>query len=63
MNIIFFSIFFLRQYFVAINVVLMRNLDSYCVRVGSLNVGTVTGRGRELGGYDGNEKGWSAVCV
>ena len=63
MNIIFFSIFFLRQYFVAINVVLMRNLDSYCVRVGSLNVGTVTGRGRELGGYDGNEKGWSVVCV
>ena len=63
MNIIFFSIFFLRQYFVAINVVLMRNLDSYCVIVGSLNVGTVTGRGRELGGYDGNEKGWSVVCV
>ena len=63
MNIIFFSIFFLRQYLVAINVVLMRNLDSYCVRVGSLNVGTVTGRGRELGGYDGNEKGWSVVCV
>ena len=26
------------------------------MRVGSLNVGTVTGRGRELGGYDGNEK-------
>ena len=63
MNIIFFSIFFLRQYFVAINVVLMRNLDSYCVRVGSLNVGTVTGRGRELGGYDGNEKVWSVVCM
>ena len=63
MNIIFFSIFFLRQYLVAINVVLMRNLDSYCVRVGSLNVGTVTGIGRELGGYDGNEKGWSVVCV
>ena len=41
----------------------MRNLDSYCVRVGSLNVGTVTERGRELGGYDGNEKGWSACCV
>ena len=40
----------------------MRNLDSYCVRVGSLNVGSVTGRGRELGGYDGNEKGWSVVC-
>ena len=33
----------------------MRHLDSYCVRVGSLNVGTVTGRGRELGGYDGND--------
>ena len=63
MNIIFFSIFFLRQYLVAINVVFMRNLDSYCVRVGSLNVETVTGRGRELGGYDGNEKGWSVVCV
>ena len=41
----------------------MRHLDSYCVRLGSLNVGTVTGRGRELGGYDGNEKGWSGVCV
>ena len=33
------------------------------MRVGSLNVGTVTERGRELGGYDGNEKGWSACCV
>ena len=66
MNIIFFSIFFLRlriAYLVAINVVFMRNLDSYCVRVGSLNAGTVTGRGRELRGYDGNEKDWSAVCV
>ena len=41
----------------------MRRLDSYCVRVGSLNVGTVTGRGGELGGYDRNEKGWSVVCV
>ena len=29
--------------------------------MGSLNVGTVTGRGRELGGYDGNEKGWGVV--
>ena len=35
----------------------------YCVRVDSLNVGTVTRRGRDLGGYDGNEKGWSVVCV
>ena len=33
------------------------------MRVGSLNVGSVTGRGRELGGYGGNEKGWSDVCV
>ena len=33
------------------------------MRVDSLNVGTVTGRGRELGGYDGNEKGWSVVGV
>ena len=33
------------------------------MRVGSLNVGTVAGRGRELGGCDGNEKGWSVVCV
>ena len=41
----------------------MRNLDSYCVRVGSLKVGKVTARGRELGGYDGNEKCWSVVCV
>ena len=39
----------------AINVVFMRHLDSYCVRVGSLNAGTVTGRGRE--------KGRSGVCV
>ena len=31
--------------------------------MGSLNVGTVTGRGRGLGGCDGNEKGWSVVCV
>ena len=54
MNIIFFSIFFFvaENNLVAINVVFMWNLDSYCVRVGSLNVGTVTGRGRELGGYD-----------
>ena len=29
----------------------------------SLNVGTVAGRGRELGGCDGNEKDWSVVCV
>ena len=35
----------------------------YRVRVGSLNVGTVAGRGRGLGGYDGNEKGLSVVCV
>ena len=33
------------------------------MRVGSLDVVTVTGRGRELGGYDGNEKIWSGVCV
>ena len=47
---------------VAINVDFMRNLDSYCVRVGSLNVGTVTGK-KELGGYDGHEKVWFVVCV
>ena len=41
----------------------MRYLDSYCVRVGSLNVGTVAGRGRDFGGYDGNEKGLSVVCA
>ena len=35
-------------YVVAINVVFMRNVDSYCVRVGSLNVGTVTGKGGSL---------------
>ena len=41
-----------------------RHLDSYCVRVGSLNVVTVTGRGCKLDGYFGNEKCWSAiVCV
>ena len=40
----------------------MRHLDSCYVRVGSLNVGTVAGRGRELGGYDGNEKDWNVVC-
>ena len=33
------------------------------MRVGSLNVGTVIGRGRVIGGYDENEKGWSVVCV
>ena len=33
------------------------------MRVGSLNVGTVAGRGRGLGEYYGNEKGWSVVCV
>ena len=26
----------------------MRNVDSYCVRVGRLNVGTVTGKGGSL---------------
>ena len=31
--------------------------------VANWNVGTVTGRGRELGGYDENEKGYSVVCV
>ena len=41
----------------------MRHLASYCMRVGSLNVGIMTGReGRELGGYDRNENGWSVVC-
>ena len=34
-----------------------RNLDP--ALVGSLNVGTVTGKG----GYDGNEKCWFVVCV
>ena len=33
------------------------------MRVASLNVGMVTGRGRAPGGYDGNEEGWSVVCV
>ena len=41
----------------------MWHLDSYCVRVGTLNAGTVTGRERELGGYDGNKQGWSVVFV
>ena len=41
----------------------MRNVDSYCLRVGSLNVETVTGNGRGLGGYDGNEKCLFVVCV
>ena len=40
----------------------MRYLDCYCMRVGSLNIGPVTGRGMKLGGYDGNEKCWSVVC-
>ena len=43
--------------------ILFRIWTVTCVRVGSLNVGTVTGRGRELGGYDGNEKGCTVVCV
>ena len=40
----------------------MRHLDSYCARVGSLNVGTVTGKGN-LGvcGYDG-KVGVLCVC-
>ena len=33
------------------------------MRVGTLNARTVTGRERELCGYDGNKKGWSVVCV
>ena len=33
------------------------------MRVGSLDVGKVTERGWGLGGYDGNKKGWSVVCV
>ena len=50
MKIIFFSIFVLRLRICSryLNVVFMRNVDSYCVRVGSLNVGTVTGTGRSL---------------
>ena len=50
MKFIFFSIFVLRLriYVVAINVVFMRNVDSYCVRVSSLNVGTGTGKGRSF---------------
>ena len=32
------------------------------MRLGSLNVGTVTGKGRSLED-GGNEKGWSVVCV
>ena len=38
----------------------MRNLDSYCVRVGSLNVGTVTGKGRSLADMMETRK---VVCV
>ena len=64
MNIMFFSIFFLRQIICSRpQCRFMRNFDSYCVRVGSLKVGKVTARGRELDGYDGNEKGWSVLCV
>ena len=33
------------------------------MRVGTLNAGTVTGSERELGGYDGNKKRWSVVCI
>ena len=33
------------------------------MRVGNLNVGTVTGKCRSFGGYDGNEKDWFVVCV
>ena len=63
MNIILFSIFFLRlRIFSRHKIVCMRNLDSYCVSVGSLNVGTVTGRGMELGGYDGTRK-VGVLCV
>ena len=32
------------------------------MRAGSLNVGTVTGKGRSLADI-GNEKGWIVVCV
>ena len=66
MNIIFFSISFLRLVGVLFSrhqCRFRRNLDSYCVRVGRLKAGKVTARGRELGEYDGNEKGWSVVCV
>ena len=41
----------------------MRHLDSYCVRVGSLNVGTVTGRGGELGGYMTETRQVGVLCV
>ena len=36
------------NYVVTINVVFMRNVDRYCVRMGRLNVGTVTGKGGSL---------------
>ena len=66
MNIIFFSIFFYRlrifsrhrpkcRFYAAFGQLLRES--------GQLNVGTVTGRGRELGGYEGKVKGWSVVCV
>ena len=41
----------------------MRHLDSYCVRVGRLNVWTVTGRGRELGGYMMETRQVGVLCV
>ena len=39
---------------------LIGHLDSYCVRGGSLNVGTLTGRGRELA--DMTERLECCVC-
>ena len=40
--------YFLGGEYLVATYVFMRHLDSYCVRVGSLNVRTVTGRGRAL---------------
>ena len=39
----------------------MRHLDSYCVRVGSLNVWTVTGKGGSLAVMETRQVG--VLCV
>ena len=38
----------------------MRHFDSYCARVGSLNVGTLMGKEKGVGGYGGKV---GVLCV
>ena len=64
MNIIFFSIFFLRLRIFSRHKWCFYSACGQLLRdSGSLNVGKERGRGKELGKYYRNEKGWSVARV